>query len=119
MSRALTSEELDAIRARPPKYGGGDYVSLLAEVIAEVECLRADMTELRALGVSLHKAAAAGRDAERAAVVAWLREEAASDKETAKQYHHAEGLAYWRGVIEVLKDAADHIERGEHRREEA
>lgn len=42
---------------------------------AEVERLRAEVAELRALGVSLHKSAAMGRDAERAAVVRWLRGE--------------------------------------------
>ncbi len=76
-----------------------DAFSALAEVIAEVECLRAEVTELRALGVSLHKAAAAGRDAECAAVLRWLRRWDAN--------------VYPSWVAE-----ADAIERGEHRREE-
>ena len=63
----------------------------------EVERLRSEVAELRALGVSLHKSAAMGRDAERAVVVAWLREHTNSED--------ACMFASW-------------IERGEHRREE-
>lgn len=50
---------------------------------AELDATRRDRDEagaqvqaMTALGVSLHKAAVAGRDAERAAVVAWLRKAA-------------------------------------------
>ena len=68
---------------------------------AEVERLRAEVAELRALGVSLHKSAAMGRDVERAAVVAWLRQE-----------------AYLTLYEATPSDAADAIESGEHRREE-
>jgi hypothetical protein len=59
----------------------------------EVERLRAYVGDLKRHGASLHKAAAAGRDAERAAVVAFVR-----------------------GAR--LDELADAIERGEHRREE-
>ena len=80
------------------------YPSEAAALLFEVERLRAHNTELQTLGVSLHKAAAAGRDAERAASVAWLREQANST------------------TTDILRardfDAADLIERGEHRREE-
>lgn len=50
------------------------YRGRTRELEAEVEALRAQVQELQALGVSLHKAADAGAQAERAAVVAWLRE---------------------------------------------
>ena len=63
-------------------YGGTKYTAL-----------RQQVAELTALGVSLHKAAAAGRDNERAAVVAWLY----------RQHYD---------------DTATRIERGEHRRGE-
>ena len=46
---------------------------------AERDALRSQVADLTALGVSLHKAAAAGRDAERAAVVAWLEREGRFD----------------------------------------
>jgi hypothetical protein len=55
--------------------------------------LRAQVAELQTLGVSLHKAADAGAQAERAAVVAWL----------------------YRDGCEA---SAERIERGEHRRGE-
>ena len=45
----------------------------LDEARAEIDALRRQVAELQALGVSLHKAAAAGMADERAAVVAWLR----------------------------------------------
>ena len=67
--------------------------------------LRRQVAEITALGVSLHKAAAAGRDAERTAVVAWLRE-------------RADTLApsiLPDSPSTVLDDAADAIERGAHR----
>lgn len=57
-----------------------------------------------------------GQDDERAAMVAWLREQLTSDKETAKHYLHAEGLAYWRGVIEATELFTRIIESGEHRK---
>ena len=68
---------------------------------AEVERLRGEVAELRALGVSLHKSAAMGRDAERAAVVAWLR--AAGRRSSTDAVDHILALA---------------LERGEHRRQE-
>lgn len=79
-------------------------LATLLDAERENTALRQQVAELTALGVSLHKAAAAGRDEERAAVVAWLRErqEAVEWALTAAGYEHA----------------ADTIERGEHRREE-
>jgi len=49
------------------------YRGRTRELEAEVKALRAQVQELQALGVSLHKAADAGAQAERADVVAWLR----------------------------------------------
>ena len=72
-------------------------------LLAEVERLRAEVAELRALGVSLHKSAAMGRDAERAAVVAWL--------------HYAADTRYYDCCCGPVAACADAIERGEHRRE--
>lgn len=86
--------DLEAIKARIPKYGGGD----LRALVAEVEALRAQVQELQALGVSLHKAADAGAQAERAAVVAYLRE-----------------LGAINSMLSPMKGAADDIERGDHR----
>jgi hypothetical protein len=71
------------------------------KLVAEVEHLRAQVAELQALGVSLHKAADVGAQAERAAVVAWIRIE---------ESHYPVGHA--------PLNTADAIERGEHRREE-
>lgn len=67
------------------------YRGRTRELEAEVKALRAQAQELQALGVSLHKSADAGAQAERAAVVAWLRRRTA------------------------LRHYADCIERGEHR----
>ena len=68
------------------------------EPLAEVEALRRQVAELQALGVSLHKAAAAGMADERAAVVKYLRPSVVD------------------GPIDVIfKALADHIERGVHR----
>jgi cell division protein FtsB len=72
---------------------------------AEVERLRAWVADLRAHDVSLHKAAAAGKAEERAAVVAWLREVLAE-------------ASLPLGVSQVFDAVVDTIERGEHRREE-
>lgn len=72
-------------------------------LLDEVERLRAYVGDLKRHGASLHKAAAAGRDAERAAVVAWLR---------SLQPHNTEVVAVY------LQMLADVIERGDHRREE-
>ena len=74
-------------------------------LVAEVERLRGEVAELRALGVSLHKSAAMGRDAERAAVVAWLLEQIGLP-----------GLSM--DEKSTLVWASRRIERGEHRREE-
>ena len=77
------------------------------DLLREVERLRSQVAELRALGVSLHKAAAMGRDAERAAVVAWLN-----------------GCATEGFILLRINEACDAekwalaIERGEHRRRE-
>ncbi|NBV20264.1 hypothetical protein [Janthinobacterium sp.] len=95
--------DLEAIKARIANgvYGDDrltgaevfDALAALDALVAEVEALRAQVQELTALGVSLHKAADAGAQAERAAVVAWLRRRTA------------------------LRHYADCIERGEHREE--
>lgn len=69
-------------------------------LVAEVERLRAWVAELRAHGVSLHKATAAGMDHERAAVVAYLRRET------------------YPCCGQCNNELATYIERGEHRREE-
>ena len=75
-------------------------LAALLDAERENTALRQQVAELTALGVSLHKAAAAGRDAERAAVVAWLR-------------------VAWGAVNLVSTDIVSaEIERGEHRREE-
>ena len=79
-------------------------LAALLDAERENTALRQQVAELTALGVSLHKAAAAGRDAERAAVVAWLRSEAESEN----PFYAQSNLDY----------AATMIERGEHRREE-
>jgi hypothetical protein len=75
----------------------------------EVERLRAHNIELQTLGVSLHKAAAAGRDAERAAVVAWLQRMAGNAR-------------HWGGDdnirAEIYDNLVDVFECGEHRSEE-
>ena len=73
---------------------------------AEVDRLRSEVAELRALGVSLHKSAAMGRDAERAAVVAWLRGEV----DAAMEMHLPVRAA-------TFLECGEAIERGEHRRE--
>lgn len=67
---------------------------------AEVDRLRAQVAELQALGVSLHKAADVGAQAERVAVVAFLT---------------GENDARCRFISD---EVAMRIERGEHRREE-
>jgi hypothetical protein len=72
---------------------------------AEVEHLRAQVAELQALGVSLHKAADKGAKDERAAVVAWLRRVATDARD-------------WSERADVYDAIADNIESGEHRREE-
>jgi hypothetical protein len=86
------------------------------KLVAEIEELRATVAALRASVPPTHpsdygheawsaalEAARAEVDTERAAVVAWLRENEGCVRRVA-----------W----EILSAAADHIERGEHRREE-
>lgn len=94
--------DLDAIKARIPKYGGGDMRAL----VAEVERLRAEVADLRdrdaerlldnehAYEEGYDAGTRRGYEAECAAVVAWLR-----------------GRPGYGPV-------ADSIEEGEHRREE-
>jgi len=84
------NEELSAAR-----------LAALLVVEQENTALRQQVAELTALGVSLHKAAAAGAQAERAAVVAFLRETLA----TSETAHASDDLDY----------AIDIIERGAHR----
>jgi hypothetical protein len=95
--------DLDAIKQRIPKYGSADMRAL----VAEVERLR----EFR------NNAMHAGNDEvaeavaeERAAVVAWLREEA----EPSPQSFTVRGKEW----AKRIDDIADFIERGEHRRED-
>jgi len=78
----------------------------VAAMTAERDALRSQVADLTALGVSLHKAAAAGRDAERAAVVAWLRSDAP--------------VPMWRAALGQTWGhvSADAIEAGAHRGDE-
>jgi hypothetical protein len=96
------SERLDDIRRRLDALrvhsGETDYAH---RVILDCAWLLAQVAELQTLGASLHKAADAGAQAERAAVVAWLRAE-----------------AYLTLYEATPSDVADAIERGEHRRGE-
>ena len=71
--------EVERLRERDDNFCD-DFRRVTSEACApdELHCscvphLRAQVAELQALGVSLHKAADAGAQAERAAVVAWLR----------------------------------------------
>jgi hypothetical protein len=99
-------EACDCVLEKQKEHEELSEARLAALLVVEQEnaALRQQVASLTALGVSLHKAAAAGAQAEREAVVAWLREN--------------EG--YVRPVAwEILSAAADCIERGEHRREEA
>lgn len=60
------------------------------------------------------------RDDERAAVVAWLREQVGVRvglSETAHRLGDWPTYHFQEHAIEVLKDAADAIEAGEHRKE--
>ena len=95
----MTSLDLDDIERRikdgiedldGPSYGGiaDDAFSALAEIIAEVARLRAEVAQ--------------EREAERAAVVAWLLTD-------------LDELSL--GLQHLLTDLADAIERGAHRRE--
>lgn len=101
---------------------GGDHMSdtqrddafaALAEILAEVETLRAAEVDRlraqvaeRALGVSLHKAADRGAKDERAAVVAWLQQ---------LRLNQPHGATVVSLALHMIEDA---IKRGEHRREE-
>jgi len=99
--------EVERLRERDDNFCD-DFHRVTSEACApdELHCscvphLRAQVAELQALGVSLHKAADAGAQAERAAVVAWLRAE-----------------AYLTLYEATTSDVADAIENGEHRRKE-
>jgi hypothetical protein len=81
-------------------------LAALLDAERENTALRQQVAELHSHGVSLHKAAA-GRDMEREAVVAWLRAGASN--------HQGFGV---RLIGDELNAYADHIERGAHRREE-
>ena len=76
---------------------------------AERDALRRQVAELTALGVSLHKAAAAGRDAGTAEAVAFLRLQA-------QAAGRMRGLSAAAGatIADAMLVAADTIERGEH-----
>jgi hypothetical protein len=80
-------------------------LAALLDAERENTALRQQVAELHSHGVSLHKAAAAGRDMERAAVVAWLREQALQS--------HPDAAGWF-----ALNHVSVMIERGEHRREE-
>jgi len=99
--------DLDDIKKRIQKYGGGDIKAL----VEEVERLRAQNAELE-LGVTTMRARMAKayeqRNDERAAVVAYLR--ALADAAGTRDL-------YWQGVASGNGYAAQMIERGEHRRE--
>ena len=107
------SNDLDSLRTLVARATGtgweAAYRQDVAALVAEVERLRSEVAELRALGVSLHKWAAMGRDAERAAVVAWLRE---------RHVHTMEWDGRVNAVSRTYNHAANEIERGEHRRQE-
>jgi hypothetical protein len=83
-------------------------------LIDEVKALRAQVQELQELGVSLHKAGddgyrqgyTDGKDDERDAVVAYLKDLAAAA---------GERDAFWQGVASGNAYAAQWIERGAHR----
>jgi hypothetical protein len=108
------AERLDDIRRRHEALrahsGETDYAHRVimdcAWLLAQVEALRAQVQELTALGVSLHKAADAGAQAERAAVVAYLKDLAGAARERD---------AFWQGVASGHAYAAQWIERGAHR----
>ena len=101
--------DLDAIKARVQALqrhaGGTDYAAQVirdnVELVAEVERLRADVERLQQMQPKRDYYASLGAAQERAAVVAYLQ--AAS-----------QGWA----VDDPLNEAADAIERGEHRRKE-
>jgi len=78
---------------------GAGFVAV-NEALAERDEARTRVAELERHVGSLHKAAAAGRDAEREAVVRWLMREPVDDD------------------FENTADLADAIERGEHRERE-
>jgi hypothetical protein len=89
-----------------PAPATGDTAALAEERLAALLAAEAENTALRQqvaaltrLGVSLHKAEQAGVDAERIAVVAWLREV-------------ADTPVPW--VDDAIRDAALAIERGDH-----
>ena len=87
------------------------YPSEAAALLFEIERLRAHNTELQAHGVSLHKAAAAGAQAERAAVVAYLRDYAAPS------HSDADNLAVLAPGAATVGRLADAIGRGAHIKE--
>ena len=115
MTRLYTGPEARALREleEASPHGKTPLSRLICNLAATVEALEAErgalrrqVDELTALGVSLHKAAAAGRDAERAAVVAWLRRVAAEMPD--RSFVSASSM----------RAAATRIERGEHVAEE-
>ena len=71
----LWDDDMDAANARLIA-AAPDLAATVEALHAECAALRRQVGELTALGVSIHKAAAAAMDAERDAVVAWLRENA-------------------------------------------
>ena len=87
--------DLDAIRARLPRWGNDDYLAL----IGEVERLRTLAFQAESLDVEevYHGGREDGEAAERAAVVAWLRDQ-----------------AYLTLYESAPVDIAAAIERGEH-----
>jgi len=86
------------------------YRGRTRELEAEVEALRAQVQELQALGVSLHKAADAGAQSERAAVVTYLRAAANAPHPIERGVPSLSTAG--RGLLLLH---ADRIERGDHR----
>jgi hypothetical protein len=86
-----------------------DLAATVEALEAERDALRRQVAELTALGVSLHKAAAAGRDAGTAEAVAFLRLQA-------QAAGRMRGLSAAAGatIADAMLVAADTIERGEH-----
>jgi hypothetical protein len=104
---AIKKRHLDPERNRGRTYYEGHIEVDLAMLVEEVEHLR----EGRHIdNEQLARAWDESRDAERAAVVAWLRSEA----EAAAQTYTGQAWV-WASRVDNM---ADSIERGEHRKEE-
>lgn len=85
-------------------YGGERERDCPAAMREEIARILAETEDARRLGASIHKAASAAVDAERAAVVKWLRRPCEDSD------HHPA----WCYVCGQRVDEGDDIERGEH-----